>query len=80
MWATFAGAEFLRTLSTCSNREKENLSSYVHDLLKTSHWEVSRRSGALDVNLRNVLKSVMHVQSCCFDHKAICFLTLSLSS
>ena len=28
---------------------KENLSSYVHVLHKTSHWEVSRRSRAVDV-------------------------------
>ena len=29
---------------------------------------------------RNVLKKVMHVQSCCFVHKTNCFLTFSLSS
>ena len=29
---------------------------------------------------RNVLKSLMHVQSCCFAHEMYCFLTLSLSS
>ena len=28
---------------------KENLSSYVHVLYKTSHWEVSRRGRAVDV-------------------------------
>ena len=28
---------------------KENLSSYVHVLHKTSSWEVSRRSRAVDV-------------------------------
>ena len=30
-------------------KRKENLSSYVHVLHKTSHWEVSRRSRAVDV-------------------------------
>ena len=29
---------------------------------------------------RNVIKSVIHVQSCCFAHKSNCFSTLSLSS
>ena len=29
--------------------EKGNLLSYVHVLYKTSHWEVSRRSRAVDV-------------------------------
>ena len=29
--------------------KRKNLSSYVHVLHKTSHWEVSRRSRAVDV-------------------------------
>ena len=29
--------------------DKDNLSSYVHVPHKTSHWEVSRRSRAVDV-------------------------------
>ena len=34
----------------------------------------------LEWSINNVLKSVMHVQSCCFDHKTYCFLTSSLWS
>ena len=30
-------------------QRKENVSSYVHVLHKTSHWEVSRRSRAVDI-------------------------------
>ena len=48
MQATFPGVEFLRTLSRFKKR-KGNSSSYVHGLHKTSHWEVSRRSRAVDV-------------------------------
>ena len=48
MWATFPGVEFLRALSMFKQK-KENLSLYVHVLHKMSHWEVSRRSGPVDV-------------------------------
>ena len=48
MQATFPGFEFLRILFRFKKR-KENLSSYVHVLHKTSNWEVSRRSRAVDV-------------------------------
>ena len=52
----------------------------VHVLHETSHWEVARRSRAVDVkDNSNVLKSVMHVQSSCFADKSNFFLTLSLS-
>ena len=49
MQATFPGVEFLRALSMFRER-RENLSSYVHLLHKTSHWEVSRGSRVVDVN------------------------------
>ena len=52
-------------------KRKKNSSSYVYVLHKSSHLEVSRQ--------RNVLKSVMHVQSC-FAHRTNCFLILSLLS
>ena len=54
----------------------------LHVLHETLHWEVTRRSRAVDVkDNSNVLKSVMHVQSTCFADKTNCFfLTLSLSS
>ena len=39
MQATFPGVEFLRVLLRFKKR-KENLSSYVHVLHKTSNWEV----------------------------------------
>ena len=48
MQASFPGVEFLTTLSMFKLR-KDNLSSYVHVLHKTSNWEVSRGSGAVDV-------------------------------
>ena len=47
---------------------KDNLSSYVHVLHKTSHREVSRGSRAVDVK-EMYLKGVMLVQSSCFAHK-----------
>ena len=51
--------------------------SYAHVLHKTSHWEVSRRSRAVDV--KEILpKSVIHVQSSRFAHKTNCCLTLLL--
>ena len=54
-------------------------SSYVHVLHKTSHLEISRRGRAVvcSGHQRNILESVMHVQSCCFAYKINCFLTLS---
>ena len=60
-------------------RETGKSSSYVHVLHKTSHLEISRRVRAVVCNghQRNVLESVMHVQSCCFAYKISCFLTLS---
>ena len=48
MQATFPGVEFLRILFRFKKR-KEDSSSYVHVLHKTSNWEVSRRSRAVDV-------------------------------
>ena len=46
----------------------------VHVFHETSHWEVARRSRAVDVkDNSNVLKSVMHVQSTCFADKTNCF-------
>ena len=48
MQATFPGVEFLRILFRLKKR-KENSSSYVHVLHKTSNKEVSRRSRAVDV-------------------------------
>ena len=53
-------------------KRKKNSSSFVHVLHKSSHQEVSRQ--------RNLLKSLMHVQSSCFAHRTNCFLMLSLSS
>ena len=47
MQATFPGVEFLRRLLRFKKR-KENSSSYVHVLHKTSNWEVSCRSRAVD--------------------------------
>ena len=47
MSATFPGVEFLRALSMFKQK-KENFPS-VHILHKTSRWEVSRRSRAVDV-------------------------------
>ena len=47
-FSTFLRVEFLGVLSMFKER-KENLSSYVHVLHKMSHWEVSRRSRAVDV-------------------------------
>ena len=44
----FPGVEFLRVLLRFK-KTKENLSSYVHVLYKTSNWEISRRSRAVDV-------------------------------
>ena len=62
------------------NREKSVIVS-VHVLHETSHWEVARRSRAVDVkDNSNVLKNVMHVQSSCFADKTNFFLTLSFSS
>ena len=62
------------------NREKSVIVS-VHVLHETSHWEVARRSRAVDVkDNSNVLKNVMHVQSSCFAGKTHFFLTLSLLS
>ena len=54
-------------------------SSYVHVLHKTSHLEISRRGRAVvcSGHQRNILQSVMRVQSCCFAYKISCFLTLS---
>ena len=44
MQATFPGVEFFR-ISFRIKKRKENSSSYVHVLHKTSaNWEVSRRS------------------------------------
>ena len=48
MQATFPGVELLRTFFKFKKR-KENSSSYVYVLRKTSNWEVSRRSRAVDV-------------------------------
>ena len=53
-------------------KRKKNSSSFVHVLHKSSRQEVSRQ--------RNLLKSLMHVQSSCFAHRTNCFLMLSLSS
>ena len=50
-------------------KKKENSLSYVYDLYKTLPH-------ILSLSQRNVPKSVMHVQSCCFTHR-IC---LSLPS
>ena len=36
-------------------------------------------SYSCDGRQRNVLKNVMHVQSCCLTYKGNCFLTLLLS-
>ena len=78
MYASFSEDEFLTILAMFKWR-KDNLSSYVHVLHKTSHWEVSRRSRAVDVNWNiSVLKGVMHVHKSCFAHKINCFLALSL--
>ena len=48
MQATFPGVEFLRILFNFKKR-KENSSSSVHVLHKTSSYEVSGRSRAVDV-------------------------------
>ena len=53
-------------------KRKKNSSSFVHVLHKSSHQEVSRQ--------RNLLKSLMHVQSSCFARRTNCLLMLSLSS
>ena len=53
-------------------KRKKNSSSFVHVLHKSSHQEVSRQ--------RNLLKSLMHVQSSCFAHRTNCLLMLSLST
>ena len=44
----FPGVEFLRILFRFK-KTKENSSLYVHVLHKTSNWEVSHRSRAVDV-------------------------------
>ena len=63
--SNFSGAEYRRT--TVPSLEKENLNRFptFTSLYKTP-WneEVSRRSRA--TTAKNVQKSVMHVQSCCF--------------
>ena len=47
----------------------------VHVLHETSHWEVTRRSRAVDVKDNSiVLKSLMDVPSSCFADKTNCFL------
>ena len=46
----------------------------------TSHALEGFTSWSRTGRQRNVLKSVMHVQSCCFGHTTNCFLTSSLSS
>ena len=64
--ATFPGVELLKILFKFK-KKKENSSSYGHVLHNNvklggfTSWSCSGRQ-------RNVLKSVMHVQSCCFDH------------
>ena len=55
MQATFPGVEFLRILFRFKKR-KENSSSYVHVLHKTSNQEVSRRSRAVDVKEKSCTK------------------------
>ena len=74
----FPGVELLRILFKFKKR-KENSSWYVHVLHKTSNQEVSRRRSC-GGGQRNVLTSVMHVQSCCFDHLTHCFFRLASSS
>ena len=62
---------FVRALSRFKKRKK-NSPSYVHVAHKTSREEVFT-SYSRSERQRNVLTSVMHVQSCCFAHKPIAF-------
>ena len=45
----FSWSWILKGFIQVQTEKKENLSSYVHVLHKTSHWEVERRSRAVDV-------------------------------
>ena len=56
------GVQFLRTLSRFKKRKGNNLVLY-----EISHKRVSHCSGAVDIQI--ILKSVKHMQSCCFAHK-----------
>ena len=74
MKAIFPGIEFLTILYMLKKKTKEKSFSMLtsHALEGFTSWSRTGRQ-------RNVLKSVMHVQSCCFGHKPNCFLTSSLS-
>ena len=66
MQATFPGVEFLRTFS--ASKRATNVSG---DHCTTTTWNLLIWRFMEDVDIRrrilHVLKSVMHVQSCCFD-------------
>ena len=64
MQAAFPGVEFLKDFIQVRKEEGKSLScTCVQVLHKTSNLQVLRLK-----RQRNVLKRVMHVQSCCFDH------------
>ena len=69
MQATFLGVEFVRILFRFKKRKelirRRMSSSSIKRQIRRFHVVVGQWTS------KNVLKSVMHVQSCCFDHEPI---------
>ena len=69
--ARFPEVEFLG--STSKYKKEQKIGVYV--LYNMSHWNVSRFSRAV----RNVQKSIMHVQSCSFSDQTYCFFDVPVA-
>ena len=78
MWANTSGVEFLRNIAKFQERNKiSSLLVYIlHKTREIVHFQVV----VVQIRQRNVQKSVMHVQSCCFSYYTYVVLTFSLPS
>ena len=73
MVANFSGVEFLKTACIeVQEKKKKVVVSFSRPLRKLG---ISRRSRTVTA-LRNVQKSVMHVQSCCFANLYLSLFTI----
>ena len=70
MWANTSGVEFLRNIAKFQERNKiSSLLVYIlHKTREIVHFQVV----VVQIRQRNVQKSVMHVQSCCFSYYTNC--------